>query len=222
LPLGWNTKCLGAEPDGAISTGVSAGAGLRIELPDEGEIEPGIVGDDELPGRVGRDHVQVRTVMIAHRELARGIIDRAGVMMRSDARTHVRGLCERAVGRHAEYGDVAARVIGDEHPFARGVHAHVHRRRAGRADGAHARELEARGVDRIGHHRARVRALEVLDLADRIQPVLCGIERDPRGIAHIVHDLKLHESAAPALDAKKVDTAAVRRVGADIGVEESR
>ncbi len=128
---------------------------LGVEAPDQREIQSRIVGDDELARRVGRDHVQMRAIMIADGELSGRIIDGARVMPRPDARPHVRGGTQGAVGRHGEHRDIAAAVVGDEHELARRMHAHVRGRSAGGAHRGETRELHAGGIDRSRSRRRR-------------------------------------------------------------------
>ena len=107
-------------------------SGLRIEAPNQGQIEPRIVGNDELPARIRRHHVHVRTVVIADRELARRIVHRARTMPRAHARPHIRRLAQGAVRSHGKDRDIAAAVVGDEHELAGRMHAGIRGAGAGR------------------------------------------------------------------------------------------
>ncbi len=196
--------------------------GLRVEAPDQGQIESRIVGNDELPARIRRDHVHVRTVMIADRELPRRIVDRARPMVRPHARPHVRGLAQGAVLAHRKDRDVAAAVVGDEHEPAGRVHADIRGSRAGRTHLAQPPDLQILGVDRIRNHGAVARAMVVVDFADRIQARLGRVERKPGRISDIVEHLHLRHGAGRLVQAKQVNAAAIRRVGADIRISMGR
>jgi hypothetical protein len=91
---------------------------LRVEAPNERQIQAGIIGDDELTGRVRGYHVQMRAIMIADGKLPGRIVDGTGTMPGSDARPHIRCLAESPVGAHRKHRNVAAAIVGDEHELA--------------------------------------------------------------------------------------------------------
>ena len=191
---------------------------LGIEAPDQGQIESRIIGDDELPARIRRDHVNMRTIVIADRELSGRIVHGARTMACTHARPHVGRLAQRAVGRHRENGHVAAAVVGDEYEFAGGMHAGIGGTAARRAHGAQSLELQGLAVDGVRDDGAIACSLIVVDFADRIQAGLRRVGDQPGWISNVVEHLQLRQGAARFVQAKQVDTAAVGRVGADIGV----
>src|SRR5450631_4076500 len=114
----------------------------------------------------------MRTVVIAIRKLSGRIIHGACAVAGADARTHVRCAAQRSIGSHWEYGHGAPAVIRSEDELPGRMQADEGWRGARRTDGAKAGEPQSGGIHGIGHDGAILRAFEVVDLADGVQPGL--------------------------------------------------
>ena len=166
-------------------------SGGRIEAPDQREIEPRVVGDDKLSARIGRHHVQMRTVVIARRELPRRIIRPAHMMARAHARPHVSCFAQRPIRAHWEDGGAAAPIIRGEHELSRRMHADIRRRRAAGTHRTDSLDLQAIIVNGVRDDGAAVHALVVVDFADGIEPRLRRIHGQPGRVANVIDDLQL-------------------------------
>ena len=121
-------------------------------------------------------------------------------------------------GSDWEDGGAAAAIVRGEHELSGRMHADMRRRGAGRTHRTDALELQTVIVNGVGDDGAAVRALVVVDLADGIQPGLCRIHGQPGRIANIIDDLQLRQRGGRRIEAKQINAAAIRRVGADVGV----
>jgi len=63
-------------------------------------------------------------------------------------------------------------------------------------------QLQTLAVDGVRNHGAAVRALEIIDLADGVQPGLRRIGSQPRWIANVVDDLQLGQCGGDRVDPK--------------------
>ena len=104
-------------------------ARLPVEPPNKGAVQAEVVHQHPLPGRVGRDHVRVRPVVVADGEVAGRAVGRAAGTGRPPVPLHVNGVAKPAVRLHRQHRDVAAAVVGHEHEAAGRMHAGL--RRAG-------------------------------------------------------------------------------------------
>ena len=93
--------------------------------PEDYVVVPGVVGDDELPGRIGLDHVHLRPGMIAGREIAGRIVGRLGRVQGARVALHIGRIAKAAVSENWEHRDVSGAVIRHQHELAGWMNAEM-------------------------------------------------------------------------------------------------
>src|ERR1700691_1698400 len=174
-------------------------AARRIELPDQDAVQGQIGRQHESARGIGLDHMCMNLVVSADSEASRR---RARCMRRAERTLVVFDVgcgTQFAVRKNRQDRHRAAGVGGDEHEFARRVHAQMCRTRALRTDGIEQRQMSARAIDRIGAGRTVGRLVGAVEMCPS------RIECQPRRVRRIWNDLALGERAGFRIHLKQVD-----------------